>query len=68
MMTAVMAVMKWDASSLAPTPSSSVPVAVVFLTTGLVMVTTTVETSVMRTCPAEVDQHVRMTVLFFKIL
>lgn len=66
MMTAEMAVMKWAASSPAPTPSSGVPVVAVSRTTGPVTVTTTVETSVMRTRPAEVDQHVRISALPFK--
>lgn len=59
MTTAGMAVMKWAASSPAPTLSSSAAVAAVSQTTGLVMVIMTVVTSAMRTRPAEVDLHVR---------
>ena len=66
-MTAEMAVMKSVASSPAPTASSSVPVAAVSQTTGPVTGTTTVKTTVTRTRPAEVDQHVRMSGLPFKI-
>lgn len=58
-------VMKWAASSPVPTPSFSAPVVAVSQTTGPVTVTTTVETSVMRIRPAEVDHHVRMPVLPF---
>lgn len=58
-MTAATAATKRDASSLAPTPSSSARVAAVSPTTGPAMGTTTVETSATRTRPAEVDQHVR---------
>lgn len=47
------------ASAPAPTPSSSAPVAGVSQTTGRVTATTTAETTVTRTRPAEVDQHVR---------
>lgn len=65
MMTAEMAVMNWAASCPAPTPSSSAPVAAVSQTTGPVMVITTVETTVMRTRPAEVDQCVSMPALPF---
>lgn len=68
MMTAEMAVMKWVASGPAPTPNFSAPVAAVSQTTGLVMVTMIVETTVMRTRPAEVDQHVSTPALPFKML
>lgn len=60
MMTVEMAAMRQDASSPAPTPNSSAPVAAVSQTTGPAMVTMTVEILAMRTRPAEVDQLVRI--------
>lgn len=67
-MTAAMAVMKQAVSGPAPAPSSDAPAVAASQTTGLVMETMTVETTVMRTQPAEADQHVTMTTLPFKLL
>lgn len=65
MMTVEMAVMKWAASGPAPTASSSAPVAAASQTTGRVMVTTTVEITVMRTRPVVEDQHVSIPACLF---
>lgn len=62
MMTVETAVMRWAASAPAPTLSSSARVAAASPTTGLVTVIMTVETTVMRTRPAEEDQPVRSSV------
>lgn len=68
MMTVVMAVMRWAAPRPVPTVSSNAPADAASQTTGPVMVTTIVATSVMKAQLAEVDLHVRMFVLLFKML
>lgn len=68
MMTAVMAVMRWAASTPVPTASSSAPTAAASQTTGPVMATTTAETSAMRTQPVEAPRPVRMHESSFQIL
>lgn len=65
-MTAEITVMNWAAFGPVPTPNSNAPMVAASQAIGPAMVIMTVEITVMRIQPAEVDQHVRKPALHFK--